>query len=99
MWFEALSLSRCAGKVGSGREGDSTCLVVDGLGVASSLQRGPDGGRTRSEGCTGDAEGVHDDVVGQLMCSACKQSESCPRPVGLSSEPASNFPNPWHRHV
>lgn len=39
----------------------ATCLVVDGLGVASSLQRGPDGGRARSEGCTGgDAEGVHD---------------------------------------
>lgn len=38
-----------------------TCLVVDGLGVASSLQRCPDGGGARSEGCTGgNAEGVHD---------------------------------------
>lgn len=64
--------SREAGEVGSASR--ATCLVVDGLGVASSLQRGPDGGRTRSESCTGDAKGVHDDVVGRLVCTAVKQS-------------------------
>lgn len=51
-----------AGLVGSRAFGVvATCLVVDGLGVASSLQRGPDGGGACPEsGAGGDAEGVHD---------------------------------------
>lgn len=88
------SLSRSgrdAGEVGAGLT--TTCLVVDGLSVASSLQRGPDGCRTRSESCTGDAEGVHDDVVGQLMCTAFKQSESYP-PVGCRA--CVKLSQPWY---
>lgn len=91
----ALGLSRGTARCGAMRvksEGvlTATCLVVDGLGVASSLQRGPDGSRTRSESCTGNAEGVHDDVVGQLMCTASSNPIAPRRSV---VEPASNFPN------
>lgn len=47
-----------AGDAGVGSA--TACLVVDSLGVSSSLQRSPDGGRAHSEGCTGgDTEGVH----------------------------------------
>lgn len=75
--------AKCRGDAAPGLVGVSTCLVIDGLGVASSLQRSPDGGRASSEGCTGDAEGVHDgcggpiDVYGfrrpELFAIACRR--------------------------
>jgi hypothetical protein len=44
----------------------AACLVGDGLSIASALQGSPDGGWANSESCTGNAEGVHGEMGGQL---------------------------------
>ena len=45
----------------------TTYLVRDGFGVAPSLQWHSESRRADSKSSTGDAEGVHDDIAGQLM--------------------------------
>lgn len=62
-----------------------TCLVGNGLGIASSLQRDTDGCRARPKSCTGDAEGVHDGGLRaqlrvQLLWHRVVVNENCFRP-------------------
>lgn len=45
----------------------TTCLVIDGLGVPSALERSPEGSWAGSESCTGNgSEGVHGGCGGPI---------------------------------
>lgn len=85
---------KCRGDAPPGLVWAATCLVIDGLGVASSLQRSPDGGRASSEGCTGDAEGVHDGCGGPIDVYGFRRPELFA--IGCRREPAPTNFRPYH---
>lgn len=74
-------------------------LVVDGLSIASSLQRSSEGCRASPESCTGDTEGVHDRCGGSIELYGFKQSRQLRPAVRANIPTRPNFGVTWSNAV